>query len=89
MKAVISVIGKDQVGILAMVATECAKENINILDVSQTIVDGIFTMTMMVDIDRMDKSLDVFGDHITSMGKERDLIIRVMHEDIFNSMHQI
>jgi ACT domain-containing protein len=69
---------------------ECsAKENINILDVSQTIVDGIFTMTMMVDIDRMDKSLDVFGDHITSMGKERDLIIRVMHEDIFNSMHQI
>lgn len=89
MKAVVSVIGKDKVGILAMIANECANASINILDVSQTIVDGMFTMTMSVDFSSMSGSLDAFSTHMEEMGKEKGLVIRVMHQDIFDSMHKI
>ena len=89
MKAVVSVIGKDKVGILAMIANECANASINILDVSQTIVDGMFTMTMSVDFSSMSESLDTFSTHMEEMGKEKGLVIRVMHQDIFDSMHKI
>lgn len=89
MKAVISVIGKDKVGILAMIANECANYNMNVLDVSQTIVDSMFTMTMIVDIDGMNEALDVFNEHMEALGKEKGLVIRCMHQDIFNSMHKI
>lgn len=89
MKAIITVIGKDKVGILAMIANECAKANINILDVSQTIVDGFFTMTMSVSLEGMDSALSSFSEHMDSLGKEKDLVIRVMHQDIFDSMHKI
>lgn len=89
MKAVVSVIGKDKVGILAMIANECANASINILDVSQTIVDGMFTMTMSVDFSSMSDSLDMFSTHMEEMGKEKGLVIRVMHQDIFDSMHKI
>ncbi len=89
MRAIISVIGKDTVGILAWVSSECAAANVNILNVSQTIVDGIFTMTMSVDISKMDKPMTEFATFMEEAGKDRDLIIRVMHEDIFNSMHRI
>lgn len=89
MKAVVSVIGKDIIGILAMIANECANASINILDVSQTIVDGMFTMTMSVDFSSMSESLDTFSTHMEEMGKEKGLVIRVMHQDIFDSMHKI
>ena len=89
MKAVVSVIGKDKIGILAMIANECANASINILDVSQTIVDGMFTMTMSVDFSSMSESLDTFSTHMEEMGKEKGLVIRVMHQDIFESMHKI
>ena len=89
MKAVVSVIGKDKIGILAMIANECANASINILDVSQTIVDGMFTMTMSVDFSSMSESLDTFSSHMEEMGKEKGLVIRVMHQDIFDSMHKI
>ena len=89
MKAVVSVIGKDKIGILAMIANECANASINILDVSQTIVDGMFTMTMRVDFSSMSESLDTFSTHMEEMGKEKGLVIRVMHQDIFDSMHKI
>lgn len=89
MKAVISVIGKDKVGILAMIANECACYNLNVLDVTQTIVDSMFTMTMIVDIDAMTLPLDEFADRIQTLGKEKNLVIRCMHQDIFNSMHRI
>ena len=89
MKAVVSVIGKDKIGILAMIANECANASINILDVSQTIVDGMFTMTMSVDFSSMSESLDTFSTHMEEMGKEKRLVIRVMHQDIFDSMHKI
>ena len=89
MKAVISVIGKDKVGILAMIANECAHYNLNVLDVSQTIVDSMFTMTMMVDIDKMSIPLNEFAVEMEKLGKEKSLVIRCMHQDIFNSMHRI
>ena len=89
MKAVVSVIGKDKIGILAMIANECANASINILDVSQTIVDGMFTMTMSVDFSSMSESLDTFSTHMEERGKEKGLVIRVMHQDIFDSMHKI
>ena len=89
MKAVVSVIGKDKIGILAMIANECANASINILDVSQTIVDGMFTMTMSVDFSSMSESLDTFSTHMEEMGKEKGLVIRVMHQDIFFLIHKI
>ena len=84
MKAVISVIGKDKVGILAMIANECANYNLN-----QTIVDSMFTMTMMVAIDEMSIPLNEFAEKMENLGKEKNLVIRCMHQDIFNSMHKI
>ena len=89
MKAIITVIGKDKVGILAMIANECAQANINVLDVSQTIVDGFFTLTMSVDLEGMSSSLSSFSDYMDQLGKEKGLVIRVMHQDIFDSMHKI
>ncbi len=89
MKAIITVIGKDKVGILAMVANECMQASVNILDVSQTIVDGFFTMTMSGDFTNANKSISEFADVMEALGKEKNLIIRVMHQDIFDSMHKI
>ena len=89
MKAVLSVIGKDQVGILALVSTECAKYNVNIIDVSQTVMQDTFAMIMMVELDKMNIKLDEFQDKMQKCGEERGLQIHVMHEDIFNSMHRI
>ena len=73
MKAVISVIGKDKVGILAMIANECANYNLNVLDVTQTIVDSMFTMTMMVAIDEMSIPLNEFAEKMENLGKEKNL----------------
>ncbi|MCI7802702.1 MAG: ACT domain-containing protein [Floccifex porci] len=89
MKAIITVIGKDKVGILAMIANECMKGNINILDVSQTIVDGFFTMTMSTDFTNASETISQFATHMEEFGKEKELVIRVMHQDIFDSMHKI
>ena len=89
MKAIITVIGKDRVGILAMIANECMKSNVNILDVSQTIVDGFFTMTMSGDFEKATQSISDFAVYMEKLGKEKDLVIRVMHQDIFDSMHKI
>ncbi len=89
MKAVLSVIGKDQVGILALVSTECSKYNVNIIDVSQTVMQDTFAMIMMVELDKMNIKLDEFQDIMQKCGEERGLQIHVMHEDIFNSMHRI
>jgi len=89
MKAVISVIGKDSVGILAFVSNACAKYNVNIIDVSQTVMSDTFAMIMMTDIEKLNIKLDEFIDILQKSGKERRLIINVMHEDVFNSMHRI
>ena len=87
MNAVVSVIGKDRVGILARVSTECANANVNVLEVTQTLLQDTFAM--LVDIDNIAMKLSEFVEHMDQVGKEMGLVIHVMHEDIFNSMHKI
>ena len=89
MKAVITVVGKDTVGILASVSTKCAEYGLNIEDVSQSVLQDMFCMIMIADISKMKVSLSEFGDDIGAMGKKMGMDIRVMHEDIFDSMHRI
>lgn len=89
MKAVITVVGKDTVGILAKVAGECAAYNVNILEVSQTILQDMFCMMMIVDIDNINVPFGRFADKMDAVGQNIGMSIRVMHEDIFNSMHRI
>lgn len=89
MKAVISVIGSDRVGILAMAANACAEHNVNILEVAQTILDGVFSMTMVVDMNEMDITFDMFAGTLEALGIANDLVIRVMNQEIFQAMHTI
>ena len=89
MKAVISVIGKDKVGIIAKTSTECMRYGANIVDISQTVMQEYFTMIMLVEIAGVSVSFSEFANSMEKMGKENDLEIHVMHEDIFNSMHRI
>ena len=89
MKAVITVVGKDTVGILAAVSNKCAECNANIVDVSQTILQDMLCMIMICDVDKLSVPFNEFTDNIKSIGKERGLVVNVMHEDIFNSMHRI
>ena len=89
MKAVVSVVGKDSVGILASVATKCAEFKANIDDVNQTIIDDYFTMFMIINIDELTIEFNSFVDKIQELGKEKNLEIHCMHEDIFNLMHKI
>jgi ACT domain-containing protein len=89
MKAVITVIGKDRVGIISMVSAECAASNVNVIDINQTVLDGYFTMIMVVEIGEMNETFSAFADRLANKGRENALEIRVMHEDIFNAMHKI
>lgn len=89
MKAVITVVGKDTVGILAAVSNKCAAYNANIVDVSQTILQDMFCMIMICDVDKLSVPFNEFTDGIKNIGKESGLVVNVMHEDIFNSMHRI
>lgn len=87
MKAVVTVIGKDMVGILARVSTACADMNANVLEVTQSILDGYFCMVMIVDISNMYADIDGLDTRLKSAVP--DMVVHVMHEDIFNSMHRI
>ena len=87
MKAVISVIGKDTVGIIAAVSAVLCKHNINILDISQTIMKDLFTMIMLVDM--QGKTVGDISEEIKQLEKDMNLSIHIQHEDIFNSMHRI
>lgn len=89
MRAVLTVIGKDTVGILARVSCLCAKYNVNISDVSQTILQDMFCMIMMCDISKLNIDFNDFVDNMQDLGKDLNMSIHVMHEDIFNSMHRI
>ncbi len=89
MKAVLTVVGKDAVGILAKVSTECAKYNVNILDVSQSILQDMFCMIMIGDVDKLNVPFGDFSDAMAKMGEEIGMSVHVMHEDLFNSMHRI
>lgn len=89
MRAVISVIGKDRVGIIHSVTGILADSKINILDISQTIMQDIFTMIMLVDISKSENNFTEISDKLDNLGKDLGLSIRIQHEDIFNSMHRI
>ncbi len=89
MRAVITVIGKDTVGIIAKVSDICAKNNVNILDISQSIVNDFFCMMMVVDISLSSIKFTELVDILTKFGEDEGLSIHAMHEEIFNSMHRI
>lgn len=89
MRAVITVIGKDMVGILAKVSTVCADKGVNVVEVTQSILQEMFAMIMMVDISNCTVPFSELSDELTRLGDEMNLKIHVMHEDIFNSMHRI
>ena len=89
MKAVVSVIGRDSVGIIAQISAGCAKYSANIVDISQTVLNEYFTMMMIVDIDNLSIPFNEFVDKMTAEGASNGLDVHVMHEDIFNSMHRI
>ncbi|MBP5303480.1 MAG: ACT domain-containing protein [Clostridia bacterium] len=89
MRVVVSVIGHDQVGILAKVTEVCAKHNANVIDVTQSVLQEFFAMIMLVDVEKTDVSLQTFKDEMDQVAKEKSLSIHVMHEDIFNAMHTV
>jgi ACT domain-containing protein len=89
MRAVITVIGKDRVGIIAGVSKILADANVNILDITQTIMQGLFTMIMLVEISGSTTSFEQLASNLAAKGDELGLKIRIQHEDIFKSMHEI
>ena len=89
MKAVISVTGRDGVGIVAKVSAKCAECGANIIDISQTGMDGYFAMIMLAEVSDINVDFGDFVDYMAEAGKESGLQIHTMHEDIFNSMHKI
>ena len=89
MKAVITVIGKDRVGIIAGISNILSECNVNILDISQTIMQELFTMVMLVDISKSKADFSDLSVKLEEKGEELGLKIKIQHEDIFNSMHRI
>lgn len=88
-KAVLTVIGSDKVGIIAAVSKVLAESNVNILDISQTIMQNIFTMIMLVDVSHSQKAFDKLAAEISALGTSMDLVMQLQHEAIFDSMHQV
>lgn len=89
MNAVITVLGKDNVGILARVSSECAEVGVNIIEVTQSVLQGMFAMIMFVDITGCTVPFAELVDSLTAKGEDMGVKIHVMHEDIFNAMHKI
>ena len=89
MKAVISVTGRDSMGIIAKVSAACAEYKANIVDISQSVLSEYFAMIMVVDISTLTVPFASFIDTMAELGQENGLVIHTMHEDIFNSMHSI
>ncbi len=89
MKAVITVTGKDSVGIIAAVSACCAERGANITEITQNVLSEYFAMIMIVEIDKLSLPFADFADDLAALGKARGLDIRAMHEDIFNTMHHI
>ena len=89
MKAIVTVVGKDQVGIIAAVCVKLAEFNVNVLDISQTVMQGYFTMMMVVDVSEAKLPLAEMVVLMEEMGKERNLSIRLQGEDIVEAMHRI
>ncbi|MFW6001170.1 MAG: ACT domain-containing protein [Halanaerobium sp.] len=89
MKAIITVIGVDQIGIIAEVSSLLAEKKVNILDINQTVLGEYFTMTMLVDLENLEIPLENLKNKLNIKGEELGLSIKLQHEDIFRSMHRI
>ncbi len=89
MKAVITVTGKDTVGIIAKVSAVCADKGANIIEITQSVLSEYFAMIMLADIDSLNIPFADFVDILESLGEKEGLVIHAMHEDIFNTMHRI
>ncbi len=89
MRAIVTVIGKDQVGIIADVCALLSAHNVNVLDISQTILQEYFTMIMLVDTAQADLPFAGLAEALERAGKEKELVIHAQREDIFNAMHRI
>ena len=89
MKAIVTVAGKDRVGIIAGVCNRLAGYNINVLDISQTVMQGYFTMMMVVDVSGSNVPLDELSLRMEQEGREENLSIRIQREDIFEAMHRV
>lgn len=88
-RTIITVVGKDAVGIIAKVCTYLAENHINILDISQTTVQGLFTMMMIVDVTKMEKDFVTLIEEITKIGEDTGVQIKCQREEIFDKMHRI
>lgn len=89
MKAVLTVIGKDAVGIIAKVSGECARCNVNITEITQSVIGEYFAMIMLVDISNISVQFSDYAEKMAELGHDDGLEIRVMHQDIFDAMHRI
>ncbi len=89
MKSIITVLGSDKIGIIAGVSTILSEANVNILDISQTILQDTFTMIMLVDLSNSSKTFSELKELLALKGTELELSIKIQREDIFNSMHNI
>ena len=89
MKAVITVTGKDTVGIIAGVSALCAEHGANIVEITQSVLSEYFAMIMVAEIDGLNLPFADFAEKMSEMGRARGLDIRAMHEDIFNTMHRV
>jgi ACT domain-containing protein len=89
MKAIITVVGKDKTGIIAKVSNLLYEDNVNIVDISQTIMGDLFVMTAMVDTVKCSVSFEALRDALEEVGKNIGVQVSIQHEDLFNSMHRI
>lgn len=89
MKAVVTVTGKDTMGIISLVSAKCAESGANILEITQSVLSDYFVMIMLVDISKLSMPFNAFVDGMDALGKASGLDIHTMHEDIFNTMHRI
>ena len=89
MKAIVTVVGKDTVGIIAGVCVELANYNINVLDISQTVMQGYFTMMMVVEVSESKLPVAQLAQKLEEKGREMNLSIRLQREDIFDAMHRV
>ena len=88
-KGIITVVGEDQVGIIAKVCTYLAENKLNILDISQTIIQGYFNMMMIIELQNSSKDFGLICDELENLGKEIGVNMKLQHENIFNKMHRI
>lgn len=88
-RAIVTVVAKDAVGIIAYVTGFLAEKNVNVMDISQTVMQEYFTMIMLVDLTACELSFDDLRHELKACGEKRSLVIRIQREDIFNAMHRI